>query len=333
MKQNAINKLRQFAAALMEEYFVYAPIMHDEKLTVMEAENCKDIDWSGQITHNPWKEMFTPHTERLFDLENGKVTATKGVQPLVACLGMNILDLKALALYDTVFANDIYYQNRRNHIAIIGFSSDWPNDYKKFKVFSHNFEQDILKHVRFDIFIAKLKSGLLKFYSGSQKGSELLEKYGINKFDHIEFEGAVPEKGADKRMISLTDKVEKSFDHSLWNTLNDICLACGKCTIACPTCFCFNFVDRVDPENSRRDRVQGNCFYNDFSKVAGGHKELDTVKKKIYFWYVHKFVRIPKEYKLPGCVSCGRCVKVCPVGIDIFKNIAKLEKIKFDVKK
>ena len=55
---------------------------------------------------------------------------------------------------------------------------------------------------------------------------------------------------------------------------------------------------------------------------------MDTVKKKIYFWYVHKFVRIPKEYKLPGCVSCGRCVKACPVGIDIFRNIAKLGKIK-----
>jgi len=328
MADIAKNKLRQFASSLMEDYFVYAPVMHDGKLTAMEAENCKDIDWSGQITYNPWKEMFTPHTERIFDINGDRLTQTKGTQPPVACLGMNILDLKALALYDEVFSNDIYYQNRRKKIVIVGFSSDWPNDYKKFKVFSHDFERDILHHVSFDIFIARSKGDKLKYYSGSAKGRELLEKYGITKFDHIEFEGAVPISGPDKRMVSLVDKVENSFDHSLWDTLDKICLACGKCTIACPTCFCFNFSDKIDPNNSRRDRTQGNCFYNDFSKVAGGHKELDTVKKKIYFWYVHKFVRIPKEYNLPGCVSCGRCVKACPVGIDIFKNIAKLSKIK-----
>lgn len=327
MKEGNNKILAQFASDLLADFFVFAPIKRDGKLFVQEARTAKEIDWSGQVTENPWKEPFTPHRERLFDLNNGKITAVKGNQPPTACLGMTILDLKALALYDVVFSNDIAYQNRRNKIAIIGFSSDWPNDYKKFKVFSHNFEDKVLSHVPFDVFIAKLKGDKLKFYSGSQKGSELLEKYCIKDFDHIEFEGAKSDIGPDKRMISIADKVAQSFNHSLWNTLNDICLACGKCTIACPTCFCFNFEDRADPDNLRRDRTQGNCFYNDFSKVAGGHKELDTVKKKIFFWYTHKFVRIPKEYQLPGCVSCGRCVKTCPVGIDIFKNIAKLEKI------
>ena len=171
-------------------------------------------------------------------------------------------------------------------------------------------------------------AGNLKFYSGSDKGRKLLEKYGINDFDNIQFAGATPEEGPDKRMLSLVDRVENSADRALWGKLDKICLACGKCTIACPTCFCFDLKDKVDPENCRRERVRGNCFYNDFSKVAGGHKELDAVKKKIYFWYAHKFVRIPTEYKVPGCVSCGRCVKTCPVGIDIFKNIAELMKLK-----
>lgn len=352
MKENSINILKKFAAALMEDCFIYAPVMIGGELIAKEAKNCQEIDWSGRITKNPWKEVFTPHIERLFDLDGEKLSAAKGVQPPVACLGMNILDLKALALYDEVFSNDIYYQNRRKKIIVIGYSADWPNDYKKLKVFSHDFEEDILEHVPFDIFIAKLKSspkssdgvnpkasgvvnpksfdgaGKLKFYSGSEKGRELLEKYQIRNFDNIKFAGAAAESGPDKRMVGLADKVGKSYRHSLWNTLNDICLACGKCTVACPTCFCFNFNDRLDPAASRRDRAQGNCFYNDFGKVAGGHCELDTVKKKIFFWYTHKFVRIPKEYNLPGCVSCGRCAAVCPVGIDIFKNIAKFSKIK-----
>ncbi|MFA5020580.1 MAG: 4Fe-4S dicluster domain-containing protein [Patescibacteria group bacterium] len=329
MKEKSANELNRFAAALMKDCFAYAPVRRDGRLLVREAKDPKEIDWSGEIPDNSWKEILMPHRERLFDLDRGKISAVKGVQPLAACLGMNILDLKALALYDEVFSNDVYYQNRRKNLIIVGFSSDWPNDYKRFKVFSHNFELSILHHVPFDIFIAGLKGGRLKFYSGSEKGRRLLERYGLNDFDHIEFNGAAAESGSDKRLINLADKVENSSTNSLWDVLNDICLACGKCTIVCPTCFCFNFADRLDAADTRRDRVQGNCFYNDFSKVAGGHKELATVRAKIYFWYVHKFVRIPKEYGLPGCVSCGRCVKACLVGIDIFKNIAKLEKSKF----
>lgn len=343
MKENDSDKLHQLATALLADYFVYAPIKQGETSVIKEVKDLKSIDWSGRITSNPWKEIILPHRERLFDLTDAKtsglakkIAMTKGVQPPVACLGMNILDLKALTLTDIVFGNDVYYQNRRQNIIIVGFSADWPAEYKALRAFSQNFEQTVLNHVGFDIFIAGLGSkqkpaganAKQKFYSGSEKGRKLLEKYSLKDFDHIEFTGAVAESGPDKRMMAIAGQVEKSYEHGLWNTLNDICLACGKCSIVCPTCFCFNLVDRVDPDNCRRDRTQGNCFYNDFSKVAGNTKELDTVKKKIFFWYTHKFVRIPKEYGLPGCVACGRCVKACPVGIDIVKNIAKLAKIK-----
>lgn len=328
MKEGNNKILKQLANNLLHDYLVYAPIKHDNKLLVTPAKTAKDIDWSGQLTDNPWKEMFTPYREKLFDLKNGQISAINNRQPATICLGMTILDLKALTLYDVVFSNDIAYQNRRKKIAVIGFSADWPNDYKNFKVFSHNFEDKILAHVAFDIFIAKLKGDKLKFYSGSDKGRTMLEKYGINEFDHIEFEGAKFDSGPDKRMTGIANKVAKSYNHSLWNMLDEICLACGKCSIACPTCFCFNLEDKCDPSDARRDRVRGNCFFNDFSKVAGGHKELASAKDKLYFWYTHKFVRIPQEHQIPGCVSCGRCVKACPVGIDIFKNIAKLEKIK-----
>lgn len=330
MRSNNQPLIKSFTDNLFRDYFIMAPVYVDGRLLVAEAKTVGEVDWSGQLTENPWKEALLPQTEKLFDLNKDKLEPVynSGKQPPVACLGMNILDLKALTLYDLVFSNDIYYQNRLKKLMIIGFSHDWPGAYKKLKLFSHNFEQDVLEHVIFDIFIAQLKNGKIKFYSGSDKGRELLERYGVNDFDNIQFAGAIPEEGPDKRMTALQIKVEKSSNHSLWNNLDKICLACGKCTIACPTCFCFDFRDKIDPANARRDRVQGNCFYNDFSKVAGGHRELDTVKKKIYFWYFHKFVRIPREYEMPGCVSCGRCVKTCPVGIDIFKNTALLMKQK-----
>ena len=247
-----------------------------------------------------------------------------GKFPPIACVGMNVLDLKAFTLYEQVFSRDPFYQKRRRNILFVGYSGGLPADYKKFKVFSHNYEEDVLEHLVFDIFLIRTRSGRLKFYSGSVRGQSVLENSGVKNYEHIEFAGPIREEGPDKKMLALKEKVEKSFKHKIWDELDKICLACGKCSIACPTCFCYDIEDKVDPANSSRERKWGNCFYNDFSRVAGGHLELDTVRKKIHFWYEHKFVRIPREYSLPGCVSCGRCVKACPVGIDIFKNIEKI---------
>lgn len=325
LEQTSLNKL---VSNWLNDYFIYSPTKIGEVLKIREIKDFNTIDWSGKIPVNSWKELFLPNRERILDISDKKLTPTAGQQPQTICLGVNVLDLKALMLFDLVFSNDIYYQNRRENIVVVGYSADWPHDYKKLKVFSHNFEADVLDHVPFDIFIARIKKDQIKFYSGSVKGRKLLEKNGIKDFVNITFTGAIAEAGPDKRMMGLQTIVEKSIKHSLWNTLNDICLACGKCSNVCPTCFCFDFNDKLDPNDARRDRVKGSCFYNDFSKMAGGFKNLDTVKKKIFFWYEHKFVRIPHEYMVPGCVSCGRCTKVCPVGIDIFKNIAKLSKIK-----
>lgn len=313
------NLLRQLA----QDYFIYAPQKRGEIVKIAEAADISAIDWSGEKPENPWKDIFLPNRETIFDLSDG-IKESKKQYPKIAAVGMNVLDLKALALFDQVFGPDTYYRRRRSNILVIGYSEHWPIDYKKFKIFSNNYEEDILEHLSFDIFLARLKNGRLKIYSGSEKGRDLLESNKLKDYKHIEFAGPVSEKGVEKKIVKLKEAVWNSANDKLWEELGKICLACGKCSIVCPTCFCFDLKDNSDPGNNCRERCRGNCFYNDFSLVAGGHKELDTVKKKIFFWYVHKFVRIPQEYGLPGCVGCGRCSRACPVGIDIGKNIKRI---------
>ncbi len=212
---------------------------------------------------------------------------------------------------------------------VIGYSIDWvAKAGRKGPKYPVEFKESDLEHVRFDIFISKVKSGKTIYYAGSKKGERLLVKYGLLDYIHMPFAGAVPEEGPDKRMLFMAEKMAMSSEHSLWDEMEKICLSCGKCSIACPTCFCFDFKDKAEPGAQGRERVRGNCFYSDFSLVAGGNRDLSTIKKRIYFWYVHKFIRIPKEYRIPGCVSCGRCVAVCPAGINIFKNLGKIAKIR-----
>ena len=273
---------------------------------------------------NSFKQWLIPAEERLFGISGGNLKEETRVWPKFSLVGINVLDLKALALWEQVFSKDKYYQERRRRTLIVGLGTGAPEEFKKYKVFTHNWEENFLEHLVFDIFLMARVNDGYDLYSGSEKGQLFLEKRGAKKYQHVEFAGPIAEEGQDKRMLLLKKKVDQSFDQPIWEELGKTCIACGKCSIVCPTCFCFDLEDKNDVNNTGRVRKWGNCFYNDFSLVAGGHKSLDTAKQKIYFWYTHKFVRIPKEYGLPGCVSCNRCSNVCPVGIkinEVLKNL------------
>ncbi|MFH1392577.1 MAG: 4Fe-4S dicluster domain-containing protein [bacterium] len=125
------------------------------------------------------------------------------------------------------------------------------------------------------------------------------------------------------RMKRIKKKMQKKFNKKLWSELGKKCIECGQCTMVCPTCFCFRFEDSSD---KKRKLLPDSCFYHDFSEITGNYKFLNNTAKRIYFWYYHKFVRIPEEHNLPGCVECGRCTKACPVGIDIKKVLKEILK-------
>lgn len=319
------EELKKPIAKIFNDYRVFAPNISDESLRVSLVTRPSEVKWTNEIPLNSWKEVFLPHFEKLFHFQaKNIIAAAKTDSPPTACLGVNVLDLKALTLFEQIFSEDIYYQERRRNILLVGYSESWPIDYKKLKIFSYQFRENVLEHLVFDIFLAQTKQGRTRIFSGSTAGQKILEKYGVKNYRHVEFNGAIDETGPDRKMLTLKARMEKSFQRRIWRELGEICLACGQCSIVCPTCFCFDFEDKSDPIAAGRVRKWGNCFYNDFSKMAGGHKPLTSVREKIYFWYTHKFVRIPKEYGLPGCVSCGRCDRACPVGIKINAVLKKL---------
>jgi len=265
MKNQEIQKLINL---LSKDYFLFAPQEKEGGVFIDEIKKIDDINWSGVMPVNSWKSVFLPAHERLFDIEKGRLVEVKNEYPKIACVGINIIDLRALTLFEQVFSDDSYYQKRRRNMLMIGYSEGLPDDYKKFKIFSHKYQEDVLEHLVFDIFIIKQKSGKIRFYSGSEKGQIVLENFGIKNYEHIEFAGPISEKGPDKRMLNIMEKMEKSVDKKIWDELGKRCIACGKCSIACPTCFCFDFEDRSDPDDQSRSRKWGVCFYNDFSKVA-----------------------------------------------------------------
>ncbi|MBU1132609.1 4Fe-4S dicluster domain-containing protein [Patescibacteria group bacterium] len=320
-----LGELQKFVENLLSDNIVYAPMKKEAKVFVSPINNFAEIDWTSELPANSFKSVFLPPEEILWK-NAGKKFKTAFASKKTIALAMNVLDLQAFTLFEHVFEKDIYYQRRRQNTFVVGFTAGLPDDFRKYKIFHADYEENVLEHLIFDIFIEKQKNGNFIFFSGSEKGQKLLEENNVKDYEHIEFAGLVPESGMNPRLIANRKAVELSFNDKLWDELAEICLACGKCSVVCPTCFCFNLEDDPQLNGVERKRQWTSCFYPEFSKICGNKKELAEVKKKLYFWYYHKFVRIPEELSYYGCVSCMRCFNVCPVGINIAANLQRLAK-------
>jgi len=250
--------------------------------------------------------------------------------PNQVIFGLTVVDLKAVTFLDQIFAKDPNFQARMAKTLIVGHSLV-PKGESQF--FSENFKEEILEHLKFDIFFGVQKNGYC-VYTGSEDGQRILNEFGLNNFEHIEYIGPIKESGPDPQMLKIREKFYD--DGKIWEDLGKRCIECGKCTLICPCCFCFDVYDQPGIEEGcgERCRAYATCFYTDFSEVAGLEidkkkpKFLPDTKSRIRFWYEHKFVRCPDDISLAGCVGCGRCTIVCPVGIDIKENLQRILKSK-----
>ncbi|MYL83740.1 hydrogenase [Desulfovibrio aerotolerans] len=107
-------------------------------------------------------------------------------------------------------------------------------------------------------------------------------------------------------------------DMDFWRDQSDKCISCGACTYLCPTCYCFSITDEGSGMSGKRLRSWDACMHFQFTLEASGHNPRPTKAHRLKNRVGHKFSYYPTLHDgLIACCGCGRCVKSCPVSVDI----------------
>jgi ferredoxin len=319
---------------------VYAPRLKDDVWGYELVGDPDAVSLDYPMTAVPVKALIFPSREfflefreaeggspGLFELRPpDRPFAVFGVRP---CEGM------ALTLMDKVFGGefpDPYYTKRRQNAALVGLACATPPSANCFCVSVDGFPHS---EEGLDVLLTDLGD---RYYvkALTQKGREIVGAAGpvmkdATPGDRVAAEKshAASEKKLPRELRQIEDihlKLKERYSAPLWEEESLSCIRCGICTYLCPTCHCFDINDEISnpaPLVGRRVRTWDTCQFPDFTMHSSGHNPRPDRASRLRQRVNHKFqyfVEVWKEYQ---CTGCGRCISLCPVGIDIIQVVEK----------
>ena len=123
----------------------------------------------------------------------------------------------------------------------------------------------------------------------------------------------------------VKEKADASFDSPVWERIARICLGCGVCTYVCPTCHCFDITDETAGTGGVRLRTWDACQYPLYTMHASGHNPRPAKRARMRQRIMHKYSYTVDTAGTVSCTGCGRCVRQCPVNLDIRQMLAAVK--------
>jgi ferredoxin len=165
------------------------------------------------------------------------------------------------------------------------------------------------------------------------RGEELVQPSASNwppasaeDWARLEERGKSVEQGIRRSPLppEAAEVLERSFDDPIWESVGQRCLGCAICAYVCPSCSCFDVNDEGNTWCGVRCRSWDSCTFAQFTRHASGHNPRPTPHSRYRQRVLHKFAYFPLQHRDRSmCVGCGRCVKFCPVGLDIREAVER----------
>jgi ferredoxin len=269
--------------------------------------------------------------------EDGGLIAEPAAEPppRLAFIGVRSCELHAIAIQDRVFLGGAYpdpdYAARRADVFVVAVNCGQAGG----TCFCVSMGTGPKAAAGFDLALTELiDSGGHRFLAetGTGRGAEVLDEVECLPATGQDLAAAAEitartaaSMGRELDTGGIRDLLYANFDHPRWDDVASRCLACGNCTMVCPTCFCFRVEEATGlpgmaPE---RHRSWDSCFTVDHSYLHAGPVRSSN-RSRYRQWMTHKLATWIDQFGTSGCVGCGRCITWCPVGIDITAEAAAI---------
>lgn len=314
------SQLPQLIRIWMQDTELYAPVRREQMVT-FEAVNDPDrVDLSeASNTLYPPKSLFLPQSETLLRQSEGRLVEAAAVSTARVIVGIKPCDARALTMLDKVFLGgaciDPYWQRRREATTVVGLACNQPCD----TCFCMGVGSGPFDPCGVDALLIDMGSEFLVQVT-SDKGRVLLGALAEAPADGIDQVDTVRKQAEARIAVPVTpqevgDRLKTLFDSDFWSEVEQTCIGCGVCTFLCPTCHCFDIVD----ETARGERVRNwdTCMFRLYSHEASGHNPRPSKLERTRNRIMHKYAYFPSRHQEFACTGCGRCVRHCPVNIDI----------------
>lgn len=319
--------------ALAAEFQLIAPVSDAGGVNFKAVKSFSEVNQNYLNSKLPPKSFFFPQHEKLlsFKKEGKDVTIKNELKVKKSVLfGIRPCDAKSLLLLDKVFNNDVYrdpyYFERRDNTVIIGVACNKiaPTCYCSSLGISPAGSEGS------DVFLIDLGD----FYQVevvTEKGKDFVAALPRLTEPTAEEQTQIDtikrtQTTAKVDVSTITSKLDKMFNHSFWDTLAEKCLGCNACTFACPTCHCFDISEEVQKHEGSRVRTWDSCMSPLFTLHGSGHNPRNNQKARWRQRMMHKFNYFVHNNGEIACVGCGRCIKSCPVNLDIRQAIDGVNK-------
>ncbi len=325
------ERLFPFLDSVSEGSDLWAPVKtSDGKHVFKEIEDFSQIDLEYTRTILPPKKVLLPPSINMFKAKKEAYEEDFSHVSQKIFFGVHPCDIHGLLIMDRFYSyiyDDPYYSKARESTLILGHSC-WPDENCLCKSTNTHIVEE-----GYDLFFTALENSYI-VWIGSSRGDDLIRlrpelfderitPMDIQRFIHWREE---KDKAFQTEIdfSAMPDLMELKYNDPLWDKLGNACLACGSCSNVCPTCNCYNVLDKpaLGEDFSQIQRCWDACTLENYSEVAGGENFRENRANRLKLWYTHKLQAYISKYGKPACVGCGRCIATCPVDINV-KTVAK----------
>lgn len=326
-----VDRLPRLWTRLASTGPLYLPVNEGTAVSFRPWEKGSEVNLDAVNSTSSPKDIFFPPWETYLEFQRSGSDLTlapagdRSRIPPVTAFGLRPCDIQATLLLDLVFARDDppdeLYTRRRENTTLVSLACSQPDPF----CFCNAFGIDPTDAPGADV-MAWRQDDKLFMEARSSKGERWLEGIGELLQDGNGEQKPSPVKTTDFSLPlkGLPERLGGRFEDPIWDQIYRSCLGCGICTYICPTCYCFDTQDYGHLEQGERFRCWDSCQFSHYTLTAGGNNPRPTRKERVRNRFLHKLQFYPERYGEFGCVGCGRCLRSCPVGLDIVSVIRDL---------